>query len=174
MTTDSKEEEDVLSALRRIIRATDLQSKFLERTSGLTAPQLLLLQLVRVKAKASIGVIAKDMHLSQATVTTVVDRLEARGFIVRQRSDQDKRKVLISLTSEGEVAVTGAPALLQHNFIRQFRDLQDWEKSSIIAALQRVALMMGAHHLDASPVLDVGALDRDDETETARISSATS
>ena len=160
MTTDGRE-EDVLSALRRIIRAADLQSKFLERTSGLTAPQLLLMQLVRTRGKASIGVIAKEMHLSQATVTTVVDRLESRGYIVRERSDQDKRKVLISLTSEGEVAVSGAPTLLQHNFIRRFRDLQDWEKSTLIAALQRVAVMMDAHHLDASPVLDVGALDRD-------------
>ena len=160
MTTDGRE-EDVLSALRRIIRAADLQSKFLERTSGLTAPQLLLMQLVRARGKASIGVIAKEMHLSQATVTTVVDRLESRGYIVRERSDQDKRKVLISLTSEGEVAVSGAPTLLQHNFIRRFRDLQDWEKSTLIAALQRVAVMMDAHHLDASPVLDVGALDRD-------------
>lgn len=156
-----KREEDVLSALRRIIRAADLQSRFLERTSGLTAPQLLLLQLVRAKGKASIGVIAKEMHLSQATVTTVVDRLESRGFVLRERSDQDKRKVLISLTPDGEAGVSAAPTLLQHNFIRQFRDLQEWEKSFIISALQRVALMMDAQHLDASPVLDVGALDRD-------------
>jgi DNA-binding MarR family transcriptional regulator len=160
MNQDARE-DDVLAALRRIIRAADLQSRYLERTTGMTAPQLLLLQLVRTKGKTSIGVIAREMHLSQATVTTVVDRLESRGLVVRERSDIDKRKVLISLTPDGEAGVSGAPALLQHNFIRQFRDLHDWEKSFILSALQRIAVMMDAEHLDASPLLDVGPIDRE-------------
>ncbi|MFT6288566.1 MAG: hypothetical protein ACJA09_003329 [Alcanivorax sp.] len=37
----------------------------------------------------------------------------------------------------------------------------------IIAALQRVAHMMDAEHIDASPVLDVGALDRSLETPSS-------
>ncbi|MFQ3281771.1 MAG: hypothetical protein ACI9S6_002126, partial [Reinekea sp.] len=45
-------------------------------------------------------------------------------------------------------------------FAKQFADLQEWEQTMIIASLQRVAQMMNAQHIDASPVLDVGLLDR--------------
>lgn len=152
--------DDVLTALRRVIRATDLHSRHLERTVGLTAPQLLLLQILRQKGAVTIGVLARDMSLSQATVTTVVDRLEERGLVARTRGDTDKRKVFATLTEAGEKLLVNAPTLLQQQFIRQFQDLQSWEQAMILASLQRVAQMMDAQHLDASPVLDVGPLDR--------------
>ena len=61
--------EEVLVALRRVIRATDLHSKHLAKTTGLTAPQILLLQTIRDKDQATIGEIAGEISLSQATVT---------------------------------------------------------------------------------------------------------
>ncbi|MGB2130664.1 MAG: MarR family transcriptional regulator, partial [Marinobacterium sp.] len=53
-----------------------------------------------------------------------------------------------------------APATLQDTFIRQFDDMPDWEQSMIVAALEHVSHILGAHHLDAAPMLDIGALDR--------------
>ena len=85
--------EEVLIALRRVIRATDLHSKYLAKTTGLTAPQILLLQTLRDKGQVTIGELAQEMSLSQATVTTILDRLEKRGLVYRQRSQTDKRKV---------------------------------------------------------------------------------
>lgn len=152
--------EEVLTALRRIIRATDLHSRHLEKTVGLTAPQLLLLQILRQKNEVTIGALAREMNLSQATVTTVMDRLEERKLARRTRSDTDKRKVFAALTPEGDQLLINAPTLLQQHFIRQFQDLQEWEQAMILSALQRVAQMMDAQHLDASPVLDIGPLDR--------------
>ncbi|BCD96998.1 hypothetical protein MARGE09_P1198 [Marinagarivorans cellulosilyticus] len=154
--------DNVLVALRRVIRATDLHSKHLAKTTGLTAPQILLLQTVRDKGQVTIGELASEMSLSQATVTTILDRLEKRNFVFRERSKEDKRKVHAFLTDEGQEMLVKAPIPLQDQFARQFADLQDWEKTMIIASLQRVAHMMDAQHIDASPVLDVGLLDRQD------------
>lgn len=152
--------EEVLTALRRLIRATDLHSRHLEKTVGLTAPQLLLLQILRQRGQVTIGVLAGEMNLSQATVTTVMDRLEVRQLVTRTRSSEDKRKVFAAMTDAGEKLLINAPPLLQQNFIRQFQDLQNWEQAMILSSLQRVAQMMDAQHLDASPVLDIGELDR--------------
>lgn len=152
--------ESVLVALRRVIRATDLHSRNLIKTTGLTAPQLLLLLTIRDKGEVTIGELAQDMNLSQATVTNILDRLEGRGYIYREKSSQDKRKVHAYLTDKGKMAVKDAPVPLQESFVEQFRDLKDWEQTMIISALQRVAQMMDAQHIDASPVLDVGVLDR--------------
>ena len=107
------------------------------------------------------GALADEMSLSQATVTTVLDRLEARGLVQRERSSTDKRKVYVTLTDAGAKTLKLAPAPLQQYFAQQFQALDDWEQTMIISALQRIAHMMNAQHLDASPVLDVGALDRD-------------
>ncbi len=164
--------ESVLVALRRVIRATDLHSKHLAKTTGLTSPQILLLQTIRDQGEVTIGEIAHEMSLSQATVTTIIDRLEKRGLVYRERSKEDKRKVHAHLTEEAIETLKSAPIPLQDQFARQYADLQDWEQSMIIASLQRVAEMMDAQHIDASPVLDLGTLDRQDNAEVKTATSS--
>ena len=108
------------------------------------------------------GELARKISLSQATVTTIIDRLEKRNFVKRERGSVDKRKVFVYLTPEADTALLNAPKPLQESFVQQFQDLRDWEQTMILAALERVAHMMDAQHIDASPVLDLGQLDRID------------
>ncbi len=152
--------QEVLVSLRRVIRATDLHSKHLAKTTGLTAPQILLLQTIRDKGEVTIGELANEISLSQATVTTILDRLEKRDLVFRERSREDKRKVHAHLTDQATEILKEAPLPLQEHFTRQFGDLQEWEQTMIISSLQRVAQMMDAQHIDAAPVLDIGILDR--------------
>ncbi len=154
--------DEVLVALRRIIRATDLHSKQLSKVSGLTSPQLLILQTLRHHGELTVGDVARRVSLSQATVTTIIDRLSKRGFVVRERGSADKRKVFVHLTEQAIEALVDAPRPLQDSFVQQFQDLRDWEQSMILTSLERVAHMMDAQHIDASPVLDLGQLDRTD------------
>lgn len=160
--------DEVLIALRQIIRATDLHSKQLVRTSGLTSPQLLLMQAVRRQGAVTVGEIANNIKLSQATVTNILDRLEKRGLVYRERSLEDRRKIHVHLTDEGSTTIASAPIPLQEHFMRRFRELQDWEKTMVLSSLQRVAQMMDAGDLDASPVLEIGDLDRNSEPEPDR------
>jgi len=160
--------EEVLVSLRRVIRATDLHSKHLAKSTGLTTPQILLLQAIDKKSQASVSELAQDISLSQATVTTILDRLEGRDLVCRKRSERDKRKVFISLTASAKTLLKTAPKPLQDYFIRRFGALQDWEQTSIISALQRVASMMDAEKLDASPVLDTGVLDRQEQNQAKK------
>jgi DNA-binding MarR family transcriptional regulator len=146
--------DQVLVSLRQIIRAIDLHSKKLERESGLTGPQLLVMQLIGTQGEVTSGVIAREVSLSQATVTSILDRLERKGMLKRERSTHDKRKVLVSLTEEGGRALQKAPTLMQESFIRAFNQLEDWEQSLILSSLQRVSDMMNATELDAAPLLD--------------------
>ena len=147
-------------ALRRVIRATDLHSKHLAKTTGLTAPQMLLLQTIRDKGQVTIGELANEISLSQATVTSILDRLEKRELVYRERSKEDKRKAHAYLTDQAIEILKESPIPLQEHFTQQFSDLQEWEQTMIISSLQRVAKMMDAQHIDASPVLDIGMLDR--------------
>lgn len=151
--------QDVLIALRRVIRATDMHSRQLVKSAGLTSPQIVLLQAIEEAREITIGEAAQRVNLSQATVTSILDRLEKRGLIQRIRSVTDKRKVYVSLSEAGHIALSAAPMPLQDNFIKQFEALKDWEQQMILASLQRIAHMMDAEEIDASPYLEIGDID---------------
>ncbi|MCP5508582.1 MAG: MarR family transcriptional regulator, partial [Chlamydiales bacterium] len=143
----------VLIEIRKIIRAVDLQSKQLVRKCGLTGPQMIILKEVQNSQNASVGVLAKNVSLSAATVTAIIDRLERRGLLVRQRRDDDKRKVMVMLTDEGEALLGSAPSLLQEEFIEGFESMETWEQHMTLAGLQRVSKLMNAGKLSVSPML---------------------
>ncbi|KPQ28615.1 MAG: transcriptional regulator [Marinobacter excellens HL-55] len=157
-----KNYEQVLVALRRVIRATDLHSKRLSKHAGLTGPQLLIMRTIRDLGEVTIGTIAENVSLSQATVTTILDRLELRKLVYRVRSTKDKRKVHAHLTEDGADLLARAPNPLQEDFIEKFQNLAEWEQTMILASLQRVANMMNADDIDASPLLTVGSVLKDD------------
>lgn len=158
--------DEVLTSLRRVIRAIDLHSKQLVKTASVTGPQLRLLQLIHSEQRATSRELADAMSLSQATVTSILDRLESRALIERVRSQTDKRKVHPQLTTAGKAILDKAPAPLQDSFVRKFDGLQSWEQHMIIASLQRVAEMMDASEIDASPFLDIGLLDRPEVSDS--------
>ena len=149
----AEDHDEILIALRRITRAIDLRSKDLLKKTGLTAPQLAVLQALRRQGALSGRAVAEAVSLSQPTVTSILDRLERDGLVVRQRSEADRRVVHVRLTESGRERVGAAPELLQAGFLREYRRLDDWERHMLIAALQRIAEMMDAQDLDASPIL---------------------
>ncbi|MGD8326802.1 MAG: MarR family transcriptional regulator [Sphingomonadales bacterium] len=158
--------DDILIALRRITRAIDLHSKNLVRSSGLTAPQILVLQSVRRHGKAKPSIIAKDILLSQATVTSILDRLEKAKLITRERSTDDRRIVEVLLTESGAQKLLAAPELLQSGFLREYRKLNDWERTQLTASLQRIATMMDAEDIDAAPILALGDIQSTDRSQS--------
>ncbi len=153
-----QKDEELLVALRRVIRAIDLRSKQLSREVGLTGPQLLVMQNIAKQPGIMVREIADGINLSPATVTSILDRLESRELAHRVRSTQDKRKVGVYLTDSGNSALQKAPLALQEHFTNRFSQLQEWEQSQMVATMQRIASMMDADKIDASPVLEVGSL----------------
>lgn len=148
--------EQILVALRRVIRAVDQHSRKLVQSYGLTGPQALLLNEVVRGERLSAGELAERMSLSHATVTDIVTRLESRQLLERHRDDQDRRRVLVCATEEGRRIHRQSVPLLQERFVRRLNELEDWERSQLLASLQRIAAMMNAEDLDASPVLASG------------------
>jgi len=143
----------VLVSLRRITRAVDLHSRRLEREVGLTGPQAVALQTIGERGSLTAGDLARHVHLSQATLTPMLDRLESKGLVTRSRSQSDRRKVFVTLTASGQERVAQAPALLETRFQARYRALPDWEQSLILSALQRVATMMDEPGLGEAALL---------------------
>lgn len=145
--------EEVLTTLRRIIRGVDLHSKKLVQKYGVTGPQLLILKEIERRQSIAISALANNVSLSTATVTSVLDRLEKRGYISRYKDTHDRRKVIVTATEQARHLIQQAPSLLQEDFIDSFMQLKQWEQTQILATLQRVAEMMNVKSLEASPWL---------------------
>ena len=150
--------EAALVALRRILRATEFNARNLARATGLTPSQLIVLNMIDHLGDATPTDLARNASLTLATMTTLVDKLEDRGFITRRRDEADRRRMLIRITKAGKKTLAQSPDALQQQFQKRFEALADWEQASLIAALERVAALLGAKDIEAAPVLDIGAL----------------
>lgn len=156
-------EDQIVAAIRQIIRAVDLHSRRLVNGHGFTGPQLAVLQESQRLGSASPKAIAQAVHLSQATVTGILQRLERRELIVRKPSENDKRSVLIEISPNGRQVLQSAPSLLQDRFRDSLASLEEWERLQILSTLQRVAGLMGAENLDAAPHLTPGEIPIEDD-----------
>jgi DNA-binding MarR family transcriptional regulator len=146
-------DQQIVASLRKIMRAVDLHSRRLFESIGMTGPQLATLQAIQRLGPTPANAIAREVHLSQATVTGILSRLEARQLITRQRNDADRRAMVITVSAEGQRLLDQAPSLLQDRFRNELARLEEWERLQILSTLTRVASLMGAENLDAAPHL---------------------
>ena len=146
--------DNVIIALRKIIQAIDQNSRSLFKRIGLTGPQLVILQGIDSRTEISVGELSREVSLSQATVTSVLERMESRGLVERRRSHGDRRRVLVRVTDAGRNLLESAPPLMQETFVEQFNQLPDWEQTMILSSLQRLVSLMKAKSISASPFLE--------------------
>lgn len=149
--------DDVLRALRRILRKISQHSRQLSRDAGLTVPQLLCLRVIgraEPKSEVTAARISEAIQLSPATVSRILDRLEKGELIVRERRSADRRKVCLSLTDAGRRKIHELPTPLQEQFVARMQALPVGEQSQLLGALEKIVEMMEATDVEAAPILD--------------------
>jgi DNA-binding MarR family transcriptional regulator len=110
------EDAPTLSALERML-CFDLYAanhafarvyKPLLEPFGLTYPQYLVMVTLWSDAPLSVGDIGTRLGLNSNTLTPMIKRLEAAGFVVRARDGADERRVRVDLTKRGRAMATEA------------------------------------------------------------------
>ncbi|MBK8268035.1 MAG: winged helix-turn-helix transcriptional regulator [Planctomycetes bacterium] len=140
---------------------------------GLTGPQLAVLGAAARMGRISVSALARMVHLSQPTVTGILDRLVRRGLMERVREERDRRNVIVIVTLQGHDVLVKAPSLLQDRFRRELAKLREWELTMTLGTLQRIAEMMEADGLEASPILVAGPIDAATESRSKEVASDT-
>ena len=155
-------EDRIVASIRRLMRAVDLHSRRLVDEFGLTGPQLATLQEAARLGPVSASALARTVHLSGATMTGILTRLEKRGYVDRSRGAADRRTVIVTVTESGQGVLSRAPSLLQDRFRVALGSLEEWEQLMMLSNLQRIASLMDAEELDAAPhlVADARAFDQ--------------
>jgi DNA-binding MarR family transcriptional regulator len=147
----------ILLALRRIIRAVDIYSRKLATEHNITGPQLICLYSIVNEGPLTQSALSKRYSLSASTVTGILDRLEIKGLVIRERSKSDRRKIKVNATDKGLELVKKAPSLLQDKLAEAIRKQTELEQAAITLSLERIVELMEVGHLEAAPMLAEGS-----------------
>jgi DNA-binding MarR family transcriptional regulator len=95
---------------RAALRRFDRRTAEICGAHGLTSDQYTLLLMVKgaPEERASVGELARRLHLAPNGVVERVQRAEEAGLVARSRSETDRRVAVVTLTGEGERRVTAA------------------------------------------------------------------
>jgi DNA-binding MarR family transcriptional regulator len=88
------------------------------------------------------GEIAAHTGLATASVTSLIDRLEAKGFARRVRDAQDRRRVFVELHPERACSYGQQFDPLRESFARLLRGYRDDERAVILDCMVRITALM--------------------------------
>jgi DNA-binding MarR family transcriptional regulator len=94
--------ESVAAELRPVLLRLARELRKETEQLGITARQATFLWLVKRSPGLSLAELAAEEGISAPAMSGHVDRLERAGFLVRERSSDDRRRVGLRLTDEGE------------------------------------------------------------------------
>lgn len=146
----------ILENLRRIVRSIDVYSKKLKAEFDMTSVQILCLHTIEETGPITLASLAKLIHVSSSTLVGVIDRLEKKGLLKRERSLKDRRYTFITLTDDGKEKVKKLPTALNRKFTESLSKLSNEEQNQIVTALDSIVNLIEADQIDASPILESG------------------
>jgi DNA-binding MarR family transcriptional regulator len=122
---------------------TKARNVLVERTDravaplGLTAQQIGVIVMLSSRRASTPFELSRAMSYDSGSMTRLLDRLERKGFVVRTRSDADRRMVKLELTPQGHEAARQLPALGAAVLNEQLRGFSAAEHATLIELLSR-------------------------------------
>lgn len=149
----------ILISIRKIIRSVNLESKRIEKTHGISIPQLLCLYFLNDQPdfQSAHKEIKEFLQLNASTVTGIISRLEKKGLVARLPSVGDKRIGLVALTAKGAKLLESTPDPLHDRLNQRLQKLSPKELKALDDAFDLIISFLDIEGLDAAPIITSGA-----------------
>lgn len=144
----SSHTKQIIFSIRRLIQASELYSKELNKKYQISAAQLNCILTLFEHGSLPLSQIAKHMMVKSSTVTGVVDRLENKGLAERMRNSPDRRVITIRLTEAGKKLAQNAPPPIQQKIIDGLKKTESAKKEQIVNALNTLTDMLDVQDLE--------------------------
>ena len=109
---------------------------------GVTSRQVTLLWLIRLQPGLSLRELADEERISAPALSGHVDRLEKAGLIERARDENDRRRVGLTLTEEGDKLLRRVRARRTTWLAERLRGLEDDELASLARAVESLGRLL--------------------------------
>lgn len=107
------EVSEVMDCIRQIFKALRVSSSQFEKELGLSAAQIFVLKKLKEEPGLSINDLADRTTTHQSSVSVVVKKLEEQGLVLRATSQEDSRRVVVSLSIAGDQKLNEIPRTVQ-------------------------------------------------------------
>lgn len=127
-TTDLSREQairSVLQHLRVVFRSMQAHSRWVEKQCGVSGAQLWAMWELFAEPGLRVSDLSRILAIHQSTASNMLDKLEAKSLIRRDRSGPDQRVVRLFLTAEGTQLLGEAPRPAQGAIIHALQQLGD-------------------------------------------------
>jgi len=104
--------------------------------SGFTLPQLSVISILEKHGEQKVSELSFKMGLSNSTVSGILDRLEQKDIIKRERTKNDRRVVKISLTGKSQDFCNDFRRKKEEYFTQLLKKLSEQEIKDIIKGLE--------------------------------------
>ncbi len=101
--------QTILKNLRIIFRSTQAHSRWIEKESGLSAAQLWMMWELFNEPGLTVSRLAKALSIHQSTCSNMLDKIQKKELVYRERSTSDQRVVRLYLTEKGAALLAKAP-----------------------------------------------------------------
>ncbi|MBO4292507.1 MAG: MarR family transcriptional regulator [Lachnospiraceae bacterium] len=120
----------------------DAESKAIitEEYKDVTNNDMHIIEAVGVKEPKNMSQIAKYLSVTVGTLTVNMNSLEKKGYIVRERSKEDKRVVLVTLTEKGKKAFFHHRDFHKAMIRAAIKDLDETEMEALIQCLTKLKI----------------------------------
>ena len=99
-----------------------------------------ILETLLNRGQQPVNTIGQRINLTSGAVTTAVDRLEARGFVVRQLDPTDRRARIVTLTPQGRETIGAIFGQHKKAMDQVARGLTDAERATLIRLIKKLGL----------------------------------
>lgn len=120
---------------------------------NLTTPvplnQFAALMTLRLEKQATLSEIGQRLQISKQQMTNICDKLLHAGLITKRQDSEDRRRMLISMTSAGEKILDDQNELVRQRFLSSLRGLSEEERTELrhsITNLNHYIEKMGPSH----------------------------
>ncbi len=140
--------KQIIFSIRRLIQASELYTKELNKKYQISAAQLNCILTLEEFGPLPPSQIARNMMVKSSTVTGVVDRLEKKGFAERMRNSPDRRVITIQLTEAGKKLAKNAPPPIQQKIIDGLKQTEKAKIEQIVRSLIMLTDMLDVQDLE--------------------------
>ena len=121
---------DILDYEESVLRASEFKD--------LTNNDIHVIRAIGMNEKRNMSMIAKELAVTIGTLTISINSLVRKGYVIKERSEKDKRVVFVNLSSKGEAAFSRNEELYDQMVNSMLEDLEDNEMDILMKSLLKV------------------------------------
>ena len=121
---------DILDYEESVLHASEFKD--------LTNNDIHVIRAIGMNEKKNMSMIAKELAVTIGTLTISINSLVRKGYVIKERSEKDKRVVFVNLSSKGEAAFSRNEELYDQMVNSMLEDLEDNEMDILMKSLLKV------------------------------------